>query len=121
VAAEIACQQRMVGIPSAADTSPQAHRVKGMPAAFETMSRRYAAMDLDGCTDDQRGRVPILVRVTHELATLASRLPRGGAPDEGSAAPSPAFLQFVDRLQDFEQRRQAMQQDLDRMRAVRLR
>ena len=92
-----------------------------MATAFETMSRRYGAMDLDGCTDEQRARAAIMVRVTHELATRAARLPKTDAANARSPAASPASLQFVEALQDFEKRRLAMQQDLERMRAVRLR
>ncbi|HEX4738564.1 MAG TPA: hypothetical protein VH331_13490 [Allosphingosinicella sp.] len=120
VAGEIACQRRMVEIPAAPDVSPQAHPGPGLPAAFETMSRRYAAIDLDGCTEDQRTRIPDMARLTHEIARLAGRLPRPGAADQ-TVPVSPISVQFVAALKEFEKRRQTMQRDLDQMEAVRLR
>ncbi|HEY1606376.1 MAG TPA: hypothetical protein VGF77_12350 [Allosphingosinicella sp.] len=121
MAGENACQQRMVDIPSAKDVAPQAHWGQGLAGSFETMSRRYAAMDKSGCTDDQHARVHILVQVTHEIATLAARLPKGGPDSATSLADRTSILQFADEMQGFENRRLAMQRDLDRMRAVRLR
>ena len=121
VADEIACQKRLVTIPAARDVAPQNRKLQAMPAAFEAMSRRYAAMDLGGCTDDQRVRAKILVGVTHGIAVNAARLPAGNGMDDPSLRRSQAFLAFADGLEQFEQRRIAMQRDLDRMEAVRLR
>jgi len=121
VADEIACQKRLVAIPAARDVAPQGRKLQGMPAAFEAMSRRYAAMDLGGCTEDQRIRAKILVGLTHELAVRAARLPTAQAADDPSPRRSQAFLAFLDGLEQFEQRRIVMQRDLDRMEAVRLR
>jgi hypothetical protein len=103
----------MVEIPAAPDVSPQAHRREGLAGPFETMSRRYAAMDVDGCTDAERARLADLVRLTRELASLAPR------PSRDDAA-APAAPQFDAELLAFERRREAMQRDLDKMRAVRL-
>lgn len=108
VAAEIACQKRMVSIPAARDLSEKLELGRAMGAAFGTMSRRYAAMDQDGCTDEERARLSGMIALSRELASLAP-------PPKGHAVP-----QFEADLHVFEKRREAMQQDLDRMEAVRL-
>lgn len=103
----------MVEIPAAPDVSPQAHRGQGLAGPFATMSQRYAAMDVEGCTDEERARLAGLVRLTREIASLAPPPPKG----EVAAPPAPRF--DADLL-IFEQSREAMQRDLDKMRSVRL-
>ncbi|HEX5183789.1 MAG TPA: hypothetical protein VFW19_11640 [Allosphingosinicella sp.] len=121
MAGQIACQQRMVNIPSAKDAAPQARWGKGLADAFETMSRRYAAMDMHGCADDQHSRARIMAQVTHRIATLAVRLPKDAPGRATDLADRTTFMEFADEMEGFENRRVAMQQELDRMRAVRLR
>jgi hypothetical protein len=121
MAGEIACQQRMVAVPAAPNTAPRGHGLGNIAVAFGAMSRRYAAMPLDGCTDDQRARATMLVKETSGIAADAASLPDVQDAPEPSLQARGKFLTFVSRLEGFERRRQIMQQDLEKMRAVRLR
>jgi hypothetical protein len=121
VAAEIACQQRLVDVPSRLLVAWQARRGKAVAALYEQIGRRYDDMSLDGCTDDQRVQAKRLARMTHDIAGDAASLTdprnRQGPPLQANAS----LMEFRSRLEGFENRRILMQQDLERMRAVRLR
>lgn len=111
----------MVKIPAAPDVTLAARPIAGVATAFETMSRRYAAMDLDGCTDDERTGIAAMARMTHKLATLAARLAQADKIGDRSPSVASTRAQFAEAVQGFEKRRLVMQSDLERMEAVRLR
>jgi hypothetical protein len=108
-------------VPSQLLPTPQHHGAKGLAATFEQLSSRYGAITTEGCTENQRAQAQSMARVTHELATTAARLPDPESPESGSLRYALLYAQFNAGLEQFEKRRQAMQQDLERMRAVRLR
>jgi hypothetical protein len=115
-AAEIACHQRTVDI--ASPVFAPAHGPTGAAFArfFRAMNRRYRAMLLAGCSEDQRGRVRILTQITGDLADRAARLPTPLGTRVRSPAASQGFIEFMSRLESFEKRRVVMQEDLARMR-----
>jgi hypothetical protein len=121
LAGELACQQRMVEIPSRILAAPGAHRGKAVVALYQRISRNYAAMSLDGCTDDQSGQAKRLARITNDIAVDAASLPDPKSAEGNSLRADGRFVLFRSRLEGFEERRIAMQQDLERMRSVRLR
>jgi hypothetical protein len=111
----------MVELPSRLLANPAAHSGKAVATVYEQISRLYAAMPLDGCTDAQRAQAKRLVETTQALADDAAKLPDSNGA-EGPALPANArFAAFMSRLEEFEHCRTAMQQDLEKMRAVRLR
>ena len=112
---EIACQQRLVDIADNLSTSSPPGGVAGLVRAFRTMSGRYAAMTLTGCTEDQRGTVPLLARATADLAASTERAAAAGGIKPDLAA-SAIFLEFQDRLSGFENRRAVLRRDLAAMR-----
>jgi hypothetical protein len=121
LAGQLACQQRLVELPLKPGVTPQTRHGQTVAAAYEGLSRRYAAMRRDGCTDEQRAQVGTMARLTHEIGAVAARLPKPESADANSLASSRGYLEFTNLLQQFEKRRIAMQQDLERMRAARLR
>jgi hypothetical protein len=121
VAAEIACQQRLVEIPTRILATPQAHAGKAVARVYEQISRAYAAMPLDGCTEDQRGQARSLARTLAEIAGDFTNLPDAKSADATSVQASAKYMDLRMHLEGFENRRILMQQDLEKMRAVRLR
>lgn len=95
------------------------HGAAGIAATYAAMSRRYAVMPLDGCTDSQRVRATTLARETSGIAADAASLPDIAGAPELSLQTQGKLMGLMSRIEGFERRRQIMQQDLEHMRTVR--
>lgn len=107
---EIACQQRLIDL-SGEVAGP------GLAGSFAAMSGNYKRMALEGCSEDQRARAGIMVRVTRDLAQAAATIgdPLRRMERDPELRSNQAFLELQAQIEQFERRRQALREDLDRM------
>ncbi|HYD38322.1 MAG TPA: hypothetical protein VEA60_11955 [Allosphingosinicella sp.] len=115
-AAEVACQQRLVDTANGRGqrAAPGGDAIRG---SFEAMRDAFERMPLEGCTDGQRHQAASMARVAGDLARMTSRL--GDVRRAMEQAPAlrsdPAFLELLNRLEEFEGRRRVLRKDLERM------
>lgn len=111
---ELACQQRLVDVPSAV-RAVKAEAGQGVIASnFARLSQGYAGMPLDGCTSEQARRAASLAKLAHRLAEsgdVAERA-REGPP---SLRDNQAFMAFMVELERFEAIRGRVREELDAM------
>ncbi|MEA3029523.1 MAG: hypothetical protein QOG13_848 [Sphingomonadales bacterium] len=104
-AGELACQRRLVETGPAAD--------------FAQIGRRYAQMPLDGCNEGQRHAARRLAEVAGRLAPALARAraayPQGGA---SSLRDNESFMALQSLIEEYEGRRRALREDLERMTAA---
>lgn len=114
-AAEIACQQRLVDIPS-----PKMKEVgpgeSVVASSFAQLSLRYAEMPLDGCTEGQAYTAKSLSRLARELADTAG-VAEQALEEPSSVRNSQAFMTLTANLEQFENRRRVVREQLTEMRA----
>ncbi|HEY5711319.1 MAG TPA: hypothetical protein VIT38_05435 [Allosphingosinicella sp.] len=113
---EIACQRRMIALTDEALLRPPApgRRVSSLP--FETASRGFEQMPVDGCSDDQLARARTMARTTGHLSDIATRV--GAMPGPAQMAHlrgNQAFMEFLAELENLRNRRRVLAEDLDRM------
>ncbi|HMJ93543.1 MAG TPA: hypothetical protein VK472_05550 [Allosphingosinicella sp.] len=116
-ATEIACQQRLVDVPGQKMKKAGPGEIV-VASSFAQLSRTYAEMPLDGCTEAQAYAARSLSRRARHLADT-------GVVAERSlhAAPSlkerEAFMNFAAGLEQFENRRRVLREELVEMKADR--
>jgi hypothetical protein len=114
---EIACQRRLVALTDAPIASPRQPGEREFATLFATTSRSFEHMPLDGCNEDQRARAQIMARVSRNLSNLAARV--GDVRRQLEQSPdlrsNETFLELQAGIEQFENRRQVLREDLDRM------
>jgi len=110
-AAEAECQERMVRLMDAVNGPP-------LQVKFEQLRRNFESMPLDGCSEGQRARIPILVRMAAELADAADTASVDRRPGPLSTRDE-NLTRFMTLLEGFDGRRRVMREDLEEMRAGR--
>lgn len=113
---EIACQQRLV------DAGGDIRAVRGagrtiIGPTFERAGKRFAEMELDGCTENQAHSAKALARLARELAASAGAAENAIEKGEPGLQDQQAFMTFADRLERFEMRRKVLREELARMSA----
>lgn len=109
---EMACQQRLIDL-SGGVAGPN------LAPSFAAMSGNYQRMPLDGCSENQRAQAGIMARVTRDLAQAAARIgdPLRRMERDPDLRSNQAFLELQAQIEQFEHRRQALREDLERMTA----
>ena len=112
--AEIACQRRLIAVAGEPPGPPGESR---LTRGFSAMSRNFARMPLDGCSEGQRYQARRMAMLTQELALLAARIgdPLKAAEQEPRLRTNQAFLELESGIEQLQHRRRALNEDLDRM------
>ena len=114
-AAEILCQQRLVDV-SNLKMKRAGPGESVVASSFAQLSRRYAEVPLNGCTEGQAYTAKSLSRLTRRLADTAGVADRA-LEDPASIRQSEAFMAFTSDLEQFENRRRVVREQLTEMRA----
>ena len=114
---EIACQRRLIAVMDGTHVPPLPSGGPDLAAGFAAMSRGFEQMPLEGCSEEQRARAAIMARVARDLSNTAARI--GDPRRQMEAMPSlqgrEAVMELAAQIEQFERRRQALREDLDKM------
>jgi hypothetical protein len=115
--AEIACQQRLVNVPANARPVKPGPGDSVTASGFARLSQGYSDLPLKGCTERQAHAAQALSKLARELAGTAGVAEQARLEGPPSIRHNQALMIFTERLEQFENRRRVMREDLARMEA----
>lgn len=113
--AEIACQQRLVNVPANVRPAKSGPGDSVMASSFAHLSRGYSELPLQGCTEYQAHAAKTLSRLARELADTAGPAEQARLEGPPSIRHNQALMNFMERLEQFENRRRVIREDLAEM------
>ena len=115
--AETACQQRLVDVSGQTKPEPGASRDSAIARRFTSLSQAYAEMSVEGCTEAQTYTAKSLSRLTRELADDAGVAQRSLHARLGPKEQK-AMMTFLANLEQFENRRRVLREELAKMKTA---